>query len=98
MDSTRGRFLSLREVIVLLLVALPLLVTVSVIERADWVKGLPSLKILVLVSVVPWAFLARSRVPWWVGHPIAILSILAVSVILGALYPLQRQWPGRFGQ
>ena len=84
MDSTRGRFLSLREVIVLLLVALPLLVTVSVIERADWVKGLPSLKILVLVSVVPWAFLARSRVPWWVGHPIAILSILAVSVILGA--------------
>ena len=84
MNSTRGRFLSLREVIVLLLVALPLLITVSVIEVADWVRGLPSLKLLVLVSLVPSAFLARSRVPWWVAHPLAVLSIVAVAVVLGA--------------
>ena len=85
MDSDRGKIPSLREAIVLVLLALPLLVTASTIEDANWVKGLPSLKALVLVSLVVWAFMARSRVPWWVAHPAAILGGLLVSFVLGAL-------------
>ncbi len=77
--------LSLREVIALILLALPLLVTVSAIEAADWVKGLPSLKAIVLMSLVAWAYLARSAVPWWVGHPVAFLVGLIVAFVLGAV-------------
>ena len=84
MDHNQGKFLSRRDVIVLLLLALPLLVTVSTIEAAHWVRGLPSLKVLVLVSLVMWAFLARSRVPWWVGHPVAILVGLVIAFVLSA--------------
>ena len=84
MDPTRGKITSLREVIVLLLLAMPLLVTVSTIEAADWVKGLPSLKALLLISLVMWAFLARSAVPWWIGHPLAFLVGLVVAFVLGA--------------
>ena len=83
--SGQGNLLSLRELFVLLLLALPLVVTVSVIEAAEWIDGLPSLIALVLVSPVAWAFLARSRLPWWIGHPVAFVAGLVVAFILGAL-------------
>ena len=85
MDPNRGKLLSIREVIVLLLLALPLLVTVSTIEDAHWVNGLPSLKAVVLVSMVMWAFLARSAVPGWIGHSLAFLGGLVVAFVLGGL-------------
>ena len=84
MEPQRGKLLWRREIIGLLLLALPLLVTVSTIEAAHWVKGLPSLKVLVVVSLVPWAFLARSRVPWWIGHPEAVLAGLVAAFVLGS--------------
>ena len=84
MDSNRGRLPTFRELIGLLLLAMPLLVTVSAMEAAEWVKGLPSLKALVLVSLVIWAFLARSKVPWWIGHPVAFLVGLVVAFFLGS--------------
>ena len=84
MDSKRGSMLSPREVVVLLLVALPLLVTASAIEAAHWVDGLPSLKALVFVPLVMWAYLARGSVPWWIGHPLAFVIGLVVAFILGA--------------
>ena len=80
----RGKLLSLREVFVLILLALPLLVAVSTIEAAHWVRGLPSLKVLVLVSLVMWAFLARSAVPGWIAHPVAFVVGLVVALILGS--------------
>ena len=85
METRRGILPSLRELIVVVLLALPLLVTVSTIEAADWVKGLPSLKILVVVSLLFWVLLARSGVTWWVAHPLAALLGLATAFILGAL-------------
>ena len=84
LEYKRGKLLSRREIIVLLLLALPLLVTVSTIEAAHWVKGLPSLKLLVVVSLVPWALLARSRVPWWIGHPGAVVAGLVAAFVLGS--------------
>ena len=48
-------------------------------------KGLPSLKVVVLISVVAWAYLARTSVPWWVGHPGAFLAGLAVAFVLGSI-------------
>ena len=84
MEHRRGKLLSRREIIVLLLLALPLLVSVSTIEAAHWVNGLPSLKLLVVVSLVPWAFLARSRVPWWTGHSAAVVAGLAAAFVLGS--------------
>ena len=84
LDTERLKIPRLREVIVLVLVALPLLVTVSTIEAAHWVKGLPSLKVLVLVSIVMWALLARSALPWWIGHSVALLLGLGVAFVLGA--------------
>ena len=83
--SVRGKLLSLREVFVLLLLGLPLLVTASAIEAADWVEGLPSLKVLALVPLVMWAYLARSPVSGRVGHPLAFLIGLIVAFILGSL-------------
>ncbi len=85
MRPSRGKLPSLREAFALLLLVLPLLVTVSVIEAADWVKGLPSLKAIVLVSVPLWGLLARTSVPWWASHPLALLAGLAVAFLLGAV-------------
>ena len=85
MDSNRGKLLSLRELVVLLLLCLPLLITVSTIETAHWVKGLPSLKAIVLISVVAWAYLARSSVHWWVGHSAAFLAGLVAAFIIGSV-------------
>ena len=79
MESNQRWFPYPRELFVLALVALPLIVTVSTIEAADWVKGLPSLKVLLLVSLVPWALLARSAIPWWIGHPVALIAGLVVG-------------------
>ena len=84
-SSSRGKLLSLREVFVLLLLGLPMLVTASVIEAADWVDGLPSLKALALVPLVMWAYLARSPVSGRVGHLIAFLIGLIVAFILGSI-------------
>ena len=85
MDNRRGILPSFRELIVVVLLALPLLVTVSTIEAADWVDGLPSLKALVLVSLLFWVLLARSGIPWWVAHPLAALFGLSGAFVLGAL-------------
>ena len=74
-----------RELVGLVALALPLLVTVSTIEAADWVRGLPSLKALVLVSLLMWALVARSKLPWWAGHGLALLVGLAVAFVLGSL-------------
>ena len=94
MDRSRAKPSFLRELIGLVLLALPLLVTVSAIEAADWVKGLPSLKALVLVSLVTWAFLARSAAPWWIGHPAAFLIGLVVAFVLGAFTLSESSGPG----
>ena len=83
-DPKRGRTPFHTEVMGLVLLALPLLVTVSTIEAAHWVKGLPSLKALVLVSLIMWVYLARSAIPWWIGHTFALLVGLAVAFVLGA--------------
>ena len=83
-DSKGGKTPFHIEVMGLVLLALPLLVTVSTIEAANWVKGLPSLKALVLVSLIMWACLARSSIPWWIGHTFALLVGLAVAFVLGA--------------
>ena len=85
MESSQGKLPSLREVVVLLIAGLPLVVTASAIEAADWVKGLPSLTALVLVSLLIWALLARSRAPWWVGHPVAVLASVLLAFVLGAV-------------
>ena len=85
LDSGRGRLLSLRELVALILLALPILVTVALIEDVRWVRGLPPLKILVPVSLVVWAYLARSRLPGRIGHPLAILGGLLAAFIIGAV-------------
>ena len=92
--SNRGKLLSLREVFVLLLLGLPLLVTASAIEAADWVEGLPSLKLLTMVPLVMWAYLARSSVSGRVGHPLAFLIGLIVAFILGSLTISESGGPG----
>ena len=84
LGSGKG-FLSLKELVVVALLALPLLVTASTIEAADWVKGLPSLKLVAVVSLVFWVLLARSAVPWWLGHLIALVVGLVAALLLGAL-------------
>ena len=83
-DSHRGWFPSRRELTVLVLLGLPMLVTASTIEAAHWVDGLPSLKALVFAPLLMWAYLARSRVPWWIGHPVGILAGLVIAFLLGA--------------
>ena len=85
MSSGYGKLLSFREVIALVLLALPLLVTVSLIEDTRWVRGLPALKILVPISLLVWAYLARSRVPGLIGHSVAALGGLFAALIIGAL-------------
>ncbi len=85
LDSHRGKVPFLREAVVLVLLALPLLVTASTIDAANWVKGLPSLRVLVVVSVVVWAVMARSRVPWWIGHPLALVMGLAAAFVVMAI-------------
>ena len=84
MDSDRGKLLSLSEVIALVLMALPLLVTASLIEDARWVRGLPPLKPLVPISLVVWAYLARGRIPGLIAHPVAVLAGLLVAFLIGA--------------
>ena len=84
MNSHGGIIPSRKEVMVLVLLALPLIVTAATIEAADWVDGLPSLIAVVAVSLVGWTLLARSRIPWWIGHPVALILGLLVALILGA--------------
>ena len=85
LDSGRGKLLSFRELVALILLALPLLVTASLIEDVRWVRGLPSLKILVAVSLPVWAYLARSSLPGRIGHPVAVLGGLLVAFIIAAV-------------
>ena len=85
MESSKGKIPSLREVVVLLIAGLPLVVTASAIEAAHWVRGLPSLTAIVLVSLLIWAVLARSRVPWWVGHPVAVVASVIVAFALASV-------------
>ena len=84
MEFKRGKLPSLREWFLLLLLSLPLVVTASAIDAADWVEGLPPLKVLVPCSLILWVFLARSRLPWWVSHPAALLIGLEVAMVLAA--------------
>ena len=84
-DGHRGYLLSFRELVVLTLVALPLIVTVSAIEAADWVKGLPSLKIVVVVSVLIWAYVARSSIPGKIAHPTALVLCVGAGFLIGSL-------------
>ena len=85
LHPSREKIPPIRELLVLLLIALPPLVTVSAIEAAHWVRGLPSLKVILLVSLVAWALLARSGVSWRIGHPVALVAGLAVAFILSSL-------------
>ena len=85
LGSEKRGFPSLRELVVAGLLALPLLVTASTIEAADWVDGLPSLKLVAVVSLVFWVLLARSGVPWWLGHSVALVGGLIAALLLGAL-------------
>ena len=84
MASEKHKSPFLRQVIVLVLLALPLLVTASAIEAAEWVDGLPSLKALVVVSLVMWSLLARSEIPAWAGHLTALVGGLAGAFLLSA--------------
>ena len=84
MRTIRRHLLSRRELLVLALAVLPLIVTFSAIEAADWVDGLPSLILLVLVSLFMWVYLARSRIRGRFAHPLAFLGGLVVAVVLGA--------------
>ncbi len=108
MNSHGGIIPSRKEAMVLVLLALPLIVTAATIEAADWVDGLPSLIAVVAVSLVGWALLARSRIPWWIGHPVALILGLLVALILGAftiseangigdLFSLIGSWFGAIG-
>ena len=83
-DPKGGRVPLRREIVGLVVLALPLLVTASAIEAADWVQGLPSLKALALVSLLMWVLVARSGVPWWAGHGFALLVGLVVAFVLGS--------------
>ena len=83
-ESNRGTLFSGRELLVLVLLALPLLVTTSAIEAADWVKGMPSLKALAVISLFLWALLARSRLSGLIVHPLALLVGLGTAFLLGA--------------
>ena len=87
-QEQRGWFPTRRGLIVLVLVGLPLVVTVSAIEAARWVSGLPSLIALALIPLPLWALLSGRRVPWWIGHPVALLAGVGVGFLLGA-YTLQ---------
>ena len=80
----RGKLLSLGEIISLALIGLPLVVTVSLIEDASWVRGLPSLKALVLVPMIMWAYMARSSMRGRVAHPLAFVIGLLAAFLLGA--------------
>ena len=82
---SRGKILSRRELFVLALLGLPLAVPAATIQAADWVEGLPSLIALFLVPLVLWAYIARSGVPWWIGHSIALVIGMVVAVIVGGL-------------
>ena len=84
MEINSGKLPSVREWFLLLLLALPLVVTASAIDAADWVEGLPPLKVLVPCSLILWVFIARSRLPWWIGHPAALLIGLEVAMVLAA--------------
>ena len=85
MENGQGKLPSVREIVVLLIAGLPLVVTAAAIEAAHWVKGLPSLTAIVLISLLIWALLARSRAPWWVGHPVAVLASVLIAFVLGAV-------------
>ena len=84
-DATRGKLLSSREIFVLALLGLPLVVTATVMEEAHWVEGLPSLVTLSLVPLIMWAYIARSGVPRWAGHGLALVIVPVVAIILGGL-------------
>ena len=84
MDSKQSRIPSLREIAVLVLLALPLVVTASAIESAHWVKGMPSLNAVALVPLLLWALLARSRLSWWIVHPVAVVGSVVAAFILAA--------------
>ena len=79
---------------VLLLLALPLLVAAAAIEAADWVAGLPPLQILAVVPLIFWALLARSRVPWWAAHPVALVLGVVAAFVLGAFTLTEASGPG----
>ena len=79
---------------VLLLLALPLLVAAAAIEAADWVAGLPPLQILAVVPLIFWALLARSRVPWWAAHPVALVLGVVATFVLGAFTLTEASGPG----
>ena len=74
----------LRELIVLALIAAPLLVAASVMEAADWVDGLPSLKAVVLVSLPAFALLSRSRAPFWLAHPVGLVASVVGGFVIAA--------------
>ena len=97
MRSDGSRYPLIRHGLVLILLALPLLVTASAIEAADWVTGLPSLKALVLASLIPWALLAQSRVPWWIGHTVVLLLGLVVAFLLGTFTLAGNSGPSDLG-
>ena len=81
----RRKILSRRELFVLALLGLPLVVPAATIQAANWVEGLPSLIALSLVPLVLWAYIARSGVPWWIGHGLALVIGLVAAVIVGGL-------------
>ena len=85
-STGRGKLLSRRELFVLALVGLPLAVPAATIQSANWVDGLPSLFILFLAPLIPWAYIARSGARWWTAHLAALAIGLVAGVIIAGLF------------
>ena len=80
----RGALFSGRELLLLGLLALPLLVTTSAMETADWIEGLPSLRLLAVISLFVWALAARTNLPGVAVHLLAFLVGLGAAFLLGS--------------
>ena len=105
LNTSNGRLLSWQELIATALLILPPLVTVSLIEDADWVEGLPSLKLLLTLTLIISIFVARSRVSGLFSHPLALLIGAVAAFLIGVvtlsessgLYELASQISSWFG-
>ena len=80
----QGRVPSLNEIVFVLILGLPLVVTVAVISAANWVDGLPPLILLALAPLPFWTLMARSRISWRWGHPLGVLISVLGAIIIGA--------------
>ena len=85
-STLRGVLPTFGEWVGVVLVGLPLFVTFFTIEKVEWIDGLPSLSVQLVISLAVGMLLVHQRLSWKILHPIG----LVVGVVVGALLGLWR--------